>query len=226
MVGNKVSESLNWTSFKTQLKNNYPVFFFGLFLYWCVYLVYKAFLLLLGTDTIFTTTANPNSLFLILFILELPLVYFLCVLFIYYLKRMFYPNLKLKDLFYYGLKLFIVDLIFLLLLLVFAYLFLLYDNMLFTILLIVVALFSLFFMFVSYKTIFKNNVLVSLGNTIKQLINPKAIAYYLITLISVIIVMGIFAGLVSLGVLPNMVSFLLYPLIILVVFYLSHYSVN
>jgi hypothetical protein len=226
MVVNKVSESLNWTSFKAQLKNNYTVFFFGLFLYWVIYLVYKAFLQLLGTDTIFTTISSANGLFSILFLLELPLIYLMCVLFIYFLKRMYYPDLNVKDYFYIGLKLFLIDLVFLIITSIFAYLFLVIGGGLYATLLVLFGLFSIFFMFVSYKTIIKNNILVALGKTFKQIINPKAIAYFLIAFIAIIVLLGIVAGLVYVGLFPDLVSFLVYPLIILVAFYASNHCVN
>jgi hypothetical protein len=226
MVNKSVAETLSFNSFKLQLKNNYTFFFFSLFAYWVVYLVYKAFLSLLGTDTLFTSITNANGLFSILFVLELPLIYLLCVLFIYLLKRMYYPNLKVKDYFYIGLKLFILDLVFLIIVSIFAYLFLVYDTGLYAALLVIFGLLSLFFMFAGYKLIINNNILSAFAKTFKQILNPKAIAYYLVTIIAILVVLGIAAGLVYAGIFPDLVSFLIYPLILLAIFYASNHSVD
>lgn len=222
----KVSESFNWSNFKLQLKNNYPIFFFSIFAYWVIYLIYKAFLKLLGTETLFASTTSQTGTFSLLFIFELPLIYLLCVLFIYFLKIMFYPDLKIKDYFYIGLKLFILDLIFLIIIAIFSNLFLAYDSTGYAILLGIVSLFSLFFMFVGYKTIIKNNIFVSFAKTFKQILKPKTIAYYLITLISIIIVVWVINELIYLGILPDLLAFLLYPLVIFCIFYFSYHSMN
>jgi len=224
MVSKNV-EHLSWNNFKNQLKNNYPVFLFILFLYWTIYLTYKAFLLLLGLDTLLANLGSV-SLNSVLILFELPFVYALCVLFVYLLKRMFYQNLKTKDYFYIGLKLFILNLVFLIILGIFLYLFSIYDSIGYAIALIIVGLFSLFFMFVGYKHIINNNLLSMFAKTFAEIKNPKAIAYYLLTMIGNIILYGVGYGLVYLGLVPSMAMILLYPLIIFSVFYFSYFSVN
>jgi len=134
-------------------------------------------------DTLFLGLTNSTTLFVIMLLFEMPFVYLFFVLAIYLLKRLFYKDLKVKDYFYLGLKIFIVDLIFLILISIFGILFLNSESVTLGVILIVVTILSLFFVFSSYKTIMKKTLLQSFSSMFKQIANPRALAHFVITLV-------------------------------------------
>jgi len=219
-------ERPSWKNFKEQLKTNFPFFFLYFFLFWVAYGLYMGFLTLLGINALIISTYNPNTMMLILVLLELPFLYLFFVLSIYFLKRMFGLGFGVKDYFYFGLKLFIMDVLFVIVILLVGYFFLLYDSKLILILLFVVFLLMLFFIFASYKTVFTKSFANSFSLIFKQLGNIKAIAYFFLTLIVFCLAFGIVYGLTMLQVLPSIFGMVMYPLGMLFMFYMAHFSVR
>ena len=219
-------EKLSWNLFKLQASQNLPLIFICFFLFWLIYGLYKSALILLGLDSAIFLVESETTFYILMFLIELPFIYLFFVLSIFFLKKMFYPALKIKDYFSIGLKLFIVDLVFAIIMAFFAELYIIYDTVLTEIILFVVLLFCLFFVFSSYKTIMKGNILENLQKTFGQVTNPKGQALYIITLIISIICFAVFAALIYLGILSDLIYYLLFPFILFLTILMSYYSVN
>lgn len=172
------------------------------------------------------SVTNSTTLFIIMLLFEIPFVYLFFVLSIYLLKRLFYKDLKVKDYFYCGLKLFIIDLLFFILISLFGILFLNNETIILGLILLIVTILSLFFVFVSYKTVMKGSLLDSFANMFKQILNPKALAYFVITLVISVVLFFISYGLVYAQILSEVLYALIYPIVLFIAFVFSYYSID
>jgi len=219
-------EKLTYGLFKEKFFSEFPAFFLFTFLFSLVYALYKAFLFLINLDTLFLGITNSTTLFVIMLLFEIPFVYLFFVLSIYLLKRLFYKDLKVKDYFYLGLKLFIIDLLFVILISTFGILFLNNESVTLGILFIIITVLSLFFVFTSYKAVMKKTLLLSFANMFTQIANPKALAYFVLMLVIGIVLFLIALGLVYAQILPETIYALAYPCVLFIAFVFSYYAID
>lgn len=219
-------DKISWKTFYHQLKQNYAIFFLYFFFLWIVYFLYKLILSLLGVYGLIATLSSPASVIFVIALFNLPVLYMFFVLSIYFLKRMYFPSLKPKDYFYLGLKLSILNIVFILIIDFIGYLFMQYTSPLALVLLLLVLLLMLFFVFVSYKTVFMDTFAESFSSIFKQLGNIRAIGFFFLTILILGLVFLIVYGLVYLGILPSEIYMLAYPFMMFIMFYMAHHSVR
>jgi len=217
-----MQESL-FTKYKLVLKNNFGKIFLLYFLLWIVYGLYKGILYVLGTETLFTTLQNDTLILVLMFIFEIPFIFLLVMFSVYILRKINEEKQIRKKLFYDTLKLFIYQLSLLLIITIFAYLYLFFDNILTMILFVIFSLISVFFFFVSYKHIKENNLLLGAGKIIKEITNKKALIFFLVLLIILIVFTLIIYGIIYLGILPETITLLIIPFILTTTIF---YSLN
>lgn len=163
----------------------------------------------------FDFTAQNFDSYLVL--AQLPVVYLFFVFVAYVLFEMLYNKYKIKDLFLVGLRQFVLFILFFFIAYL-GYIFYVATGSIFAIILLIVLLFLMgLFIFSMLKLTVKNNLAVSLVESIKQIINGKTWVSYLQVLVFSFVILLISSLLVIYKILPETVLYFILPIVLIFV---------
>ncbi len=148
---------------------------------------------------------------------QLPVLYLFFIFVAYILFEMLDNNYKIKDLFLVGLRQFVLFILFFFV----GYLgFIFYaavDSVFTIILLAVLLLLMGLFIFSMLKLTIKNNLAVSLVESVKQILNGNTWGFYLQALVFSFIVLLVSSLLVAYGILPETLFYFAIPIVLIFV---------